>query len=215
MSTTAPPPDAGPQDLHWMQMAYRLSVEAFERGDWPTGAVLVKEGALLGTGQNRQVSRGSFLIHAETDAIAAAHRQHGHDACQDSTLYCTMEPCPMCAGALKLAGVSRIVVSLRHARLRRSDLGDYCLERFFELTGWQPQLESGLLEDEYLALRRRWGRDAIKEPSASAAGSAGEPGLGGCIRQSSADHGQPLRQAPEGERCNSSEYEAEIERAAD
>lgn len=211
--TLSPSSDQPAQDLHWMQWAYRLSVEAFERGDWPTGAVLVKQGALLATGQNRQVSRGSFLIHAETDAIAAAHRQHGQDACQGSTLYCTMEPCPMCAGALKLAGVNRIVVSLRHAKLRRADLGEYCLERFFALTGWQAQLESGLLEDEYLALRRRWGRDAVKESQEAAAGLAGEPGVGGCVRQGPANHGQPLRHTPEGERSHAGEYEAEIERA--
>lgn len=71
----------------------------------------------------------------------------------------------MCAGALKLAGVRRIVLALRHATLRRTDLGAYCLERFFEMIDWQPQLESGLLEAEYLELRRRWGRDPVAAPS--------------------------------------------------
>lgn len=145
-----------------MQLAFQLSLEAFDRGDWPTGAVLVKDGRLLGTGQNRQVTQGSFLIHAETDAIAAAHRALGPQACDQATLYCTMEPCPMCAGALKIAGIARIVLSLRHATLRRSDLGDYCLEHFFALTGWRPQLESGLLETEYLQLRQRWGQDPVR-----------------------------------------------------
>lgn len=161
------PPDPSPdsqatRDLAWMQLAYRLSIEAFERGDWPTGAVLVKDERLLGAGQNRQVTQGSFLIHAETDAIAAAHRAFGPRACEGATLYCTMEPCPMCAGALKIAGIGRVVLSLRHATLGRSDLGDYCLERFFALTGWHPTLQSGLLEAEYLALRQRWGKDPLR-----------------------------------------------------
>jgi tRNA(adenine34) deaminase len=149
------------RDLNWMRLALRLSVEAFERGDWPTGAVIVKDGVMLGTGQNRQVTQGDFTVHAETDAIRAAIASAGPEACRGATLYCTMEPCPMCAGALKLAGIRRVVLSLRHAKLRRADLGTYSLERFFEMTDWHPELESGLLENEYLELRRRWGRDPV------------------------------------------------------
>ncbi len=163
-------PDAGPHDppdgsdRHWMQAAYGLSVEAWRRGDWPTGAVLVQAGRLLATGQNRQVTLGDFTVHAETDAIRQALAAEGIDACRGATLYCTMEPCPMCAGALKLAGISRIVIALRHARLRRTDLGSYCLERFFEMTDWHPQFESGVMEAEYLELRQRWGRDPVSPP---------------------------------------------------
>ena len=69
----------------------------------------------------------------------------------------------MCAGALKLAGVSRVVLALRHATLMRTDLGSYALEQFCEMTQWHPRLESGLLEGEYLALRRRWGKDAVQQ----------------------------------------------------
>jgi len=162
MISKATPRDRdGPSDRDWMQRAYDLSVEAWTRGDWPTGAVIVKAGVLLATGQNRQVTLGDFTVHAETDAIRQALAAGGLDACQGATLYCTMEPCPMCAGALKLAGISRIVIALRHARLRRTDLGTYCLERFFEMTNWHPKFESGLLEAEYLALRQRWGRDPV------------------------------------------------------
>ena len=158
------------EDLQWMQLAFNQSVEAFERGDWPTGAVLVREGRVLATGQNRQVTQGDFTVHAETEAIRRALAAAGPAATEGATLYCTMEPCPMCAGALKLAGVSRIVLALRHARLGRTDLGSYCLESFFQMTGWQPQLSQGVMEAEYLALRRRWGRDAV------AASPATDPG---------------------------------------
>lgn len=149
-------------DLHWMQLALAQSVEAFERGDWPTGAVLVRDGQLLSTGQNRQVSQCDTTVHAETDAIRRAEAIHGVGSTQGATLYCTMEPCPMCAGALRNAGVSRVVLALRHATLKRTDLGPYRLEDFFTLTGWQPQLDSGPLEADYLALRRRWGRDPVR-----------------------------------------------------
>jgi tRNA(adenine34) deaminase len=149
-------------DLRWMQLALAQSVEAFERGDWPTGAVLVRDGQLLSTGQNRQVSQCDTTVHAETDAIRRAEAIHGVGSTQGATLYCTMEPCPMCAGALRNAGISRVVLALRHATLKRTDLGPYRLEDFFTLTGWQPQLDSGPLEGDYLALRRRWGRDPVR-----------------------------------------------------
>ena len=149
-------------DLQWMQLALAQSREAFARGDWPTGSVLVRNGQLLSTGQNRQVSQCDITMHAETDAIRRAIAAYGVGSTEGATLYCTMEPCPMCAGALKNAGISRVVLALRHATLRRTDLGPYRLEDFFKLTGWQPELSSGLLENEYLALRREWGRDMVK-----------------------------------------------------
>jgi len=141
-------------DLHWMQFALAQSQEAFDRGDWPTGAVLVRDGQLLSTGQNRQVSQCDSTVHAETDAIRRAEAVHGVGSTKGATLYCTMEPCPMCAGALKNAGIARVVLALRHATLKRTDLGPYRLEDFFTLTGWQPELSSGPLQDDYLALRR-------------------------------------------------------------
>ena len=152
-------------DLHWMRAAMDQSHEAHARGDWPTGAVLVRDGRLLGAGQNRQVSRGIVTEHAETDAIRTAQATHGPRSTHGATLYCTMEPCPMCAGALKLAGISRVVLALRHATLRRTDLGDYSLEAFCAMTGWTPSIEPGPLEAEYLVLRRRWGGDSVAPPA--------------------------------------------------
>lgn len=149
-------------DLYWMRFALEASQQAYDRGDWPTGAVLVRDGQLLATGQNRQVTLGDFTVHAETDAIRRALASGGPLATQGATLYCTMEPCPMCAGALKLAGVTRIVLALRHATLRRTDLGDYAMEPFFEMTNWTPELRSGVLENDYASLRKRWGRDPVR-----------------------------------------------------
>ncbi len=164
----AAPADA--EDLGWMQVALDASIEAFERGDWPTGAALVRDGRLLATGQNRQETLRDVTVHAEVDAIRAALAAHGPGATVGATLYCTMEPCPMCAGALKLAGVSRLVLALRHRTLRRTDLGRYDIESFCAMTGWHPSLTEGVLGQEYLALRRRWGRDAVAPPPKDAAG---------------------------------------------
>jgi tRNA(adenine34) deaminase len=152
-------------DRFWMAQALIQAEEAFARGDWPTGAVIVQGGPgggrLLGSGQNRQVSTGDPLLHAEPDAIRQAAAAHGVAALQGATLYCTMEPCPMCAGALKLAGISRLVLALRHATLRRADLGDFTVERFCALTGHPMAVTDGVLEEPYLALRLRWGQDRV------------------------------------------------------
>ena len=149
-------------DVRWMLLALAEAREACARGDWPTGAVLVKDGRLLGRGQNRQVTRGDVTAHAEPEALRDAFAQHGPEAAQGATLYCTMEPCPMCAGALKLGGVRTLVLGLRHARLRRADLGDYGIEAFCRLTGFELALRDGVCEDEYLALRLRWGGDRVQ-----------------------------------------------------
>jgi len=148
-------------DAAWMALALEEAREAFARGDWPTGAVLVKNGQLLGRGQNRQNSEGDVTSHAEPNALRDAFAAHGPAAAQGATLYCTMEPCPMCAGSLKLGGVQRLVLGLRHATLKRTDLGPYSIEAFCRLTGFELQLQEGVLEDEYLALRRAWGGDAV------------------------------------------------------
>lgn len=147
----------------WMAQALAQAEEAFARGDWPTGAVVVRDGQLLGLGQNRQVSQGDLLWHAEPDAIRQALARHGAGATQGATLYCTMEPCPMCAGALKLAGISRLVLALRHATLRRVDLGDYTVERLCALAGHTMTVTEGVLLEPCLALRRRWGQDRVAD----------------------------------------------------
>lgn len=148
-------------DETWMRDALDQARQAFARGDWPTGAVIVQAGRAIARGQNRQVSAGNPLLHAETDAIGRAFAAHGPGATQGATLYCTMEPCPMCAGALKLAGIARLVVALRHATLRRTDLGRYTVEAFCESTGHPLAFTAGVLEAEYLALRLRWGGDRV------------------------------------------------------
>jgi tRNA(Arg) A34 adenosine deaminase TadA len=148
-------------DEDWMRLALAEAYDAFPRGDWPTGAVIVKDGHMLAAGQNRQVSTGDVLLHAEPDAIRRALAVHGPGATQGATLYCTMEPCPMCAGALKLAGITRLVLAVRHARLRRNDLGSFTTEAFCAMTGHAMTLRDGVLESEYLALRLRWGRDPV------------------------------------------------------
>ena len=93
--------------------------------------------------------------------MRTAARTHGAERVAGSTVYSTMEPCPMCAGAMKLAGIARLVLGLRHATLRRTDLGEYAIETFCRLAGYDLALTTGVLDAECLALRRRWGKDQV------------------------------------------------------
>jgi len=149
-------------DADFMAVALRHAEEAFARGDWPVAAVIVRDGRVLGIGQNRQNTESDVTWHAEFDALRTAARTHGADRVIGSTVYSTMEPCPMCAGAMKLAGIGRLVLGLRHATLRRTDLGEYSIETFCRLAGYDLALTTGVLEAECLALRRRWGKDQVR-----------------------------------------------------
>jgi tRNA(adenine34) deaminase len=148
-------------DADHMDLALREAEQAFARGDWPVGALIVRDGVVLAWGQNRQNTERDVTWHAEFDAMRRVIREHGADALVGSTVYATMEPCPMCAGAMKLAGVARLVLGTRHATLRRTDLGRYAVEPFCDLTGYALALTTGVREAECTALRRRWGKDAV------------------------------------------------------
>ena len=147
-----------------MDLALRYAEEAFARGDWPVASLVVRDGQILGVGQNRQNTEQDVTRHAETEAIRAATRVHGADRVAGATLYSTMEPCPMCAFALKLTGVRRLVLGLRHATLKRTDLGSYTIESFCRLVDYPLELTTGVRDAEAFAIRRRWGRDQV-EPS--------------------------------------------------
>jgi tRNA(adenine34) deaminase len=144
-----------------MDLALREAQDAFTRGDWPVGSVLVRDGVMLATGQNRQNTERDVTWHAEFEAMRRATRDHGVESLVGSTVYSTMEPCPMCAGAMKMARIARLVLGTRHATLQRTDLGRYSIETFCELAGYDLALTTGVREAECTALRRRWGKDPV------------------------------------------------------
>jgi tRNA(adenine34) deaminase len=123
------------------------------------GSVLVRDGVVLATGQNRQNTERDVTWHAEYDAMRRVIREHGADTLVGATVYSTMEPCPMCAGAMTLARIARLVLGTRHATLARTDLGTYSVEAFCRLVGHDLALTTGVREPECTALRRRWGKD--------------------------------------------------------
>lgn len=96
-------------DRQWMRVALAEARRALEVGDVPIGAIVVRDGALVGRGHNRREVDGDPLAHAELIAIAEAATETDGWRLLDSTLYVTLEPCAMCAGALVNSRISRLV----------------------------------------------------------------------------------------------------------
>jgi len=142
------------QHDNFMDQALADSREALRRGDWPVAALIVQDSRVVGRGQNEQISRTDVTWHAETAAIRDAQHNLGSSDLSGCTLYGPMEPCPMCAFAIRITGINHVVLALRHATLKRTDLGSYSLEAFAAMVGWHVYITQGVREAEYLALRQ-------------------------------------------------------------
>lgn len=96
-------------DEYWMRLALNEAEKALMSRDVPIGALAVRRGKLIGTGYNRREADQDPTAHAEMLAMRAAARVIGHWRLEEVTLYCTLEPCCMCAGAMVLARLPRLV----------------------------------------------------------------------------------------------------------
>ena len=103
-------------DEQFMQEALRLAREGAEAGEVPVGAVVVIEGEIAGGAWNAPISRNDPTAHAEILAIREAAAKTGNYRLTGATLYCTLEPCVMCAGALVAARIGRLVFAVRDLR---------------------------------------------------------------------------------------------------
>ena len=92
-----------------MQRALKLAQQAGEKGEVPVGALLVKDDVLIAEAFNLRETRGSPIAHAEMLVLQAASEKIENWRFVDTTLYVTLEPCPMCAGAIVLARIPRVV----------------------------------------------------------------------------------------------------------
>ena len=98
-----------PRDEYFMRLALREAEAALEHDDVPIGAIIVREGEVVGAGRNERELRQDPTAHAEVLALREASRAVGSWRLLDCVLYVTLEPCAMCAGAIVLARVPRIV----------------------------------------------------------------------------------------------------------
>ena len=105
---TAALPDK--EDRRYMKQALTQAAKALALGEVPIGAVIVCGGKVIGRGYNRRNTDHTTLAHAEITAIRKACRKMGDWRLEGCTLYCTLEPCPMCAGALVQSRIDRVVI---------------------------------------------------------------------------------------------------------
>lgn len=142
--------------LRYMRMALEIAEEADRQGNMGIGSVIVRDGEVIGRGRNQLRTAKSPLVHAETDAIADACRALGTADLAGSALYTTMEPCPMCAGAMLNAGIGTWVMGGRLKAVGRTDLGRYAVETFVEFMAAEVELVTGILPEECQEMRTRF-----------------------------------------------------------
>ena len=132
-------------DQQFMEEALKLAKEAFDAGEVPVGCVIVKDGRIVGRGRNRREGGKSALAHAEIEAISEACRTLGGWRLWQCTLYVTLEPCPMCAGAIVNARIPRVVygASDKKCGAVRSVCSLFSME-----FNHHPAVEYGILEEE-------------------------------------------------------------------
>ena len=133
----------------YMRQALALAREAAESGEVPVGCVIVRDGQVVGRGRNRREEKQSTFSHAEMEAIAGANESLGSWRLDDCTLYVTLEPCPMCAGAILNAWIPRVYYG---ARDREMGACGGVLNLFMEDFPHLPALVGGVLEGECRAV---------------------------------------------------------------
>jgi tRNA(Arg) A34 adenosine deaminase TadA len=139
-----------------MALALREAHKAGDRGNQPTGAVIVWRREVVAHGGNTADTARDPTNHAEMVAIRAACRKVKSMTLEGATLYSTMEPCPMCLWAAHRAGIKRLVLGGRHAAMKRKDLGRYSVDKLLRLTGVKMELVTGVLTRECEDLRWAW-----------------------------------------------------------
>ena len=136
-------------DAEFMDVALQLAAEAARDGEVPVGCVIVRDGQIVGRGRNRREKNRNALAHAEIEAIYDACSNLGGWRLWDCTLYVTLEPCAMCAGAIINARIPRVVFGASDAKY--GACGSVC-----DLTAMDfnhhPVLEGGLRQEEAAAL---------------------------------------------------------------
>ena len=134
---------------HFMQQAIALAREAAAHGEVPVGCVIVRDGQIVGAGRNQREEKRAAASHAEMEAIAQANAALGSWRLDECDLYVTLEPCPMCAGAILNARIRRVFYGAR------DDVMGACggvLNLFMEDFPQHPALVGGVLAEECRAV---------------------------------------------------------------
>ena len=133
----------------YMQEALALAREAAAAGEVPVGCVIVRRGAIVGRGRNRREERQAVSSHAEMEAMAQANTALGTWRLDDCELYVTLEPCPMCAGAILNARIPRVYYGARDEAFGACG---GVLNLFMEDFPHRPALVGGILAEDCRAV---------------------------------------------------------------
>lgn len=153
-------------DDHGMRLALREAEYAYALGEVPIGAVILSDaGELIASGYNLRETRHDATAHAELIAIQRACQELGRWRLTGMTLYVTIEPCPMCAGAIVMSRISRVVYG-------STDTKAGACESLFNITNCpalnhQPEMRAGVLADECSEIIKRFFRERRKDKFAS------------------------------------------------
>ena len=130
----------------YMKQAIKLAKKAAELDEVPIGCVIEYQGKIIGRGYNRRITDKSTLAHAEITAIKKACKKMGDWRLEDCTMYVTLEPCQMCAGAIVQARVKKVVIGCMNpkAGCAGSVLNILQVDQF----NHQVEIEQGVLEEE-------------------------------------------------------------------
>ena len=133
----------------YMQEALALAREAAAAGEVPVGCVIVRQGAIVGRGRNRREERQAVSSHADMEAMAQANTVLGTWRLDDCELYVTLEPCPMCAGAILNARIPRVYYGARDETFGACG---GVLNLFMEDFPHRPALVGGILAEDCRAV---------------------------------------------------------------
>lgn len=132
-------------DKKFMLRAIELSKIAFEKGEVPVGAVIVKDGKIIGEGYNMREEKQNALSHAETEAINNACKTIGSWRLENCEMYVTLEPCPMCTGAIINSRIKTVIFGA-------FDKNAGCMDSVINLCDYpfnhKVEIYAGIMEDE-------------------------------------------------------------------
>lgn len=132
-------------NIKFMEEAYKMALEAFDEGEVPVGAVIVRNDEIVATGRNRREKSKNALLHAEIDAINNACNTLGGWRLWNCEIYITLEPCPMCAGAIINAHIPEVYFGAYD--FKNGSCGT--ITNLFEMPyNFKPNCTGGIMEKE-------------------------------------------------------------------
>jgi len=133
-------------DEKWMKRAFELAKKAESIGEVPVGAVLVSENTIIGEGYNSPISTSDATAHAEINAIRNACASESNYRLPKTTLYVTLEPCAMCAGAIVHSRIDRVVIAAKEPRAGAAGSVLNILQN--EQLNHRCEVETGLMQEQ-------------------------------------------------------------------